>query len=148
MITPIDEGQPLWEPSAEMKQQANVTHYMQWVEDTRQLHFASREDLWKWSVTNIEDFWASLWEYFHVQSSKPYNRVLTARKMPGAEWFPGAELNYAEHVFRNATVEHPALLFRSERHELVTISWDELRQKVSAIAQALRKWACSAEIVS
>ncbi len=139
MITPIDEGQPLWEPSAEMKQQANVTHYIQWLENTRQLHFAAREDLWKWSVTNIEDFWASLWEYFHVQSSKPYNRVLTARKMPGAEWFPGAELNYAEHVFRNATPEHPALLFRSERHELVTISWDELRQKVSAIAQALRK---------
>ena len=139
MITPISEGQPLWEPSAEMKQQANVTHYMQWLEDTRQLHVASREELWKWSVTNLEDFWASLWEYFHVQSSKPYTSVLTARKMPGAQWFPGAELNYAEHVFRNATADHPALLFRSERHELVTLSWGELRQKVSAIAHALRK---------
>ncbi len=139
MITPINEGQPLWEPSAEMKQQANVTHYAQWLEDTRQLHFATREDLWKWSVTNIEDFWASLWEYFHVQSSKPYTTVLTERKMPGAQWFPGAELNYAEHVFRNATPDRPALLFRSERHELVEISWDELRQKVGAIAQALRK---------
>ena len=139
MITPISEGQPLWEPSAEMKQQANVTHYAQWLEDTQQLHFASHEDLWKWSVTNIEDFWASLWEYFHVQSSKPYTDVLIERKMPGAQWFPGAELNYAEHVFRNATSDHPALLFRSERHELITISWDELRQKVSAIAQALRK---------
>jgi acetoacetyl-CoA synthetase len=138
MITPISEGQPLWEPSAEMKQQANVTHYIQWLADTRQLYFATREDLWKWSVTNIEDFWASLWEYFHVQSSKPYTTVLTARKMPGAQWFAGAELNYAEHVFRNATPDRPALLFRSERHELVTISWDELRQKVSAIAQALR----------
>jgi acetoacetyl-CoA synthetase len=138
MITPISEGQPLWEPSAETKQQANVTHYIQWLADTRQLHFATREDLWKWSVTNIEDFWASLWEYFHVQSSKPYTTVLTARKMPGAQWFAGAELNYAEHVFRNATLDRPALLFRSERHELVTISWDELRLKVSAIAQALR----------
>src|SRR5450432_1274729 len=138
MITPISEGQPLWEPSAEMKQQANVTHYIQWLKDTRQLHFATREDLWKWSVTNIEDFWASLWEYFHVQSSQPYTTVLAERKMPGAQWFPGAELNYAEHVFRNATPDRPALLFRSERHELVTISWDELRQKVSAIAQALR----------
>ena len=138
MITPISEGQPLWEPSAEMKQQANVTHYIQWLKDTRQLHFATREDLWKWSVTNIEDFWASLWEYFHIQSSQPYTTVLAERKMPGAQWFPGAELNYAEHVFRNATPDRPALLFRSERHELVTISWDELRQKVSAIAQALR----------
>jgi acetoacetyl-CoA synthetase len=138
MITPISEGQPLWEPSTEMKQQANVTHYAQWLEDTKQLHVASREELWQWSVTNIEDFWASLWEYFHVQSSKPYTTVLAARKMPGAQWFTGAELNYAEHVFRNATPDRPALLFRSERHELVTISWDELRQKVSAIAQALR----------
>ncbi|MBA2395755.1 MAG: acetoacetate--CoA ligase [Ktedonobacteraceae bacterium] len=138
MITPTSEGQPLWEPSAEMKQQANVTHYAQWLEDTKQLHFTSREELWQWSVTNIEDFWASLWEYFHVQSSTPYTTVLTERKMPGAKWFLGAELNYAEHVFRNATPDRPALLFRSERHELVTISWDELRQKVSAIAQALR----------
>ncbi|HEY5006032.1 MAG TPA: acetoacetate--CoA ligase [Ktedonobacteraceae bacterium] len=138
MITPISEGQPLWEPSAEMKQQANVTHYIQWLKDTRQLHFATREDLWKWSVTNIEDFWTSLWEYFHIQSSQPYTTVLAERKMPGAQWFAGAELNYAEHVFRNATPDRPALLFRSERHELVTISWDELRQKVSAIAQALR----------
>ena len=139
MITPISEGQPLWEPSAEMKQQANVTHYAQWLEETRQLHFATREDLWKWSVTYIEDFWASLWEYFHIQSSQPYTTVLTERKMPGAQWFPGAELNYAEHAFRNATPDRPALLFRSERHELVEVSWDELRQKVGAIAQALRK---------
>ncbi len=138
MITPTSEGQPLWEPSAEMKQQANVTHYTQWLADTKQLHFTSREELWQWSVTNIEDFWASLWEYFHVQSSTPYTTVLTERKMPGAQWFLGAELNYAEHIFRNAKPDRPALLFRSERHELVTVSWDELRQKVSAIAQALR----------
>jgi acetoacetyl-CoA synthetase len=138
MTTPISEGQPLWAPSAEMKQQANVTHYAQWLEDTRHLHFATREALWKWSVTNIEDFWASIWEYFHIQSSQPYTTVLTERTMPGAQWFPGAELNYAQHVFRNATSDHPALIFRSERHELVEVSWDELRQKVAAVAQALR----------
>jgi len=139
MITPISEGQPLWEASAEMKQQANVTRYAQWLEDTRRLHFATREDLWKWSVTHIEDFWASLWEYFHIQPSKPYTAVLTERKMPGARWFSGAELNYAEHVFRNETPDRPALLFRSERHERVEVSWDELRQKVGAVAQALRE---------
>lgn len=59
--------------------------------------------------------------------------------MPGAQWFPGAKLNYAEHVFRNATVDRPALLFRSERHPLVEVSWDELRYKVGAVAHALRK---------
>lgn len=139
MITPISEGQPLWEPSAETKQQANVTRYARWLEDTRHLHFATREDLWKWSVTHIEDFWASIWEYFHIQSSHPYTTVLTERKMPGAQWFPGAQLNYAEHVFRNATADHPALIFRSERHEQIVVSWDELRQKVASVAQALRK---------
>src|SRR5690348_879313 len=59
-------------------------------------------------------------------------------QMPGALWFPGAELNFAEHIFRNATPERPALLFRSERHALVEVSWEELSQKVGAIANALR----------
>ncbi len=139
MATPINEGLPLWEASEELKQQANVTHYMQWLTDTRQLHFATREDLWQWSVTHIEDFWASLWEYFHVKSSKPYATVLVERKMPGAQWFSGAELNYAEHVFRNRTPDRPALLFRSERLASVEVSWDELYQKVGAIAGALRR---------
>jgi acetoacetyl-CoA synthetase len=139
MVTPISEGLPLWEASEERKQQANVTRYMQWLADTRKLHFATREDLWQWSVTHIEDFWASLWEYFHVKASKPYKTVLVERKMPGAQWFPGAELNYAEHVFRNRTPDRPALLFRSERHERVEVSWDELHQKVGAIAGALRR---------
>ncbi len=65
---------------------------------------------------SLEDFWASIWDYFHIQASKPYTTVLKERKMPGADWFPGAELNFAEHVFRNATTERPALIFRSERH--------------------------------
>jgi acetoacetyl-CoA synthetase len=139
MVTPISEGLPLWEASEERKQQANVTRYMQWLAETRKLHFATREYLWQWSVTHIEDFWASLWEYFHIKASKPYKTVLVERKMPGAQWFPGAELNYAEHVFRNRTPDRPALLFRSERHEMVEVSWDELRQKVGAIAGALRR---------
>src|SRR5450759_524149 len=84
MVTPISEGLPLWEASEERKQQANVTRYMQWLAETRKLHFATREYLWQWSVTHIEDFWASLWEYFHIKASKPYKTVLVERKMPGA----------------------------------------------------------------
>ena len=138
MATPISEGALLWEPSREMKQQANVTHYMQWLESERRLHFDDPENLWEWSVNNLEDFWASLWDYFHIKASKPYRTVLAERKMPGAQWFPGAELNYAEHVFRNATPSRPALLFQSESQPLVEISWNELYQKVSMIAEALR----------
>jgi len=139
MITPSGDDQLLWQPSAELKQHANVTHYMQWLAEHKGLHFHTQPEVWQWSVTQLEDFWASLWDYFHIQCSTPYTTVLPARKMPGADWFPGAELNYAEHVFRNATSERPALLFRSERHPLREVSWHELAHKVAAIARALRK---------
>jgi len=138
MMTQFRNGITLWEPTEEMKRQANVTQYMHWLEHEKGLSFGTREELWAWSVNSLEDFWASLWDYFHIKSSQPYTTVLTERKMPGAEWFPGARLNFAEHVFRNATSERPALLFRSERHELVEVSWSELQQKVGAVARALR----------
>lgn len=138
MTTQFGDGKPLWEPAEEMKRQANVTRYMQWLEHEKGLSFRTRDELWSWSVNSLEDFWASLWDYFHIKSSQPYTTVLTERKMPGAEWFPGARLNFAEHVFRNATSERPALLFRSERHDLVEVSWSELQQKVGAVARTLR----------
>src|SRR5713101_3720077 len=138
MTTQSGDGVLLWEPSEELKRQANTTHYMQWLEQEKGLSFHSRDELWQWSVDNLEDFWAFIAEYFHVKFSQPYTAVLTERKMPGAEWFPGARLNFAEHVFRNATSERPALVFRSERHELVEVSWSELRQKAGAVARALR----------
>jgi acetoacetyl-CoA synthetase len=138
MATTIREGTLLWEPSEAMKQQANITKYMQWLEREKRLHFDDPEKLWEWSVNSLEDFWASIWEYFQIQSSKPYKAVLTERKMPGAQWFPGAELNYVEHVFRNATSSRPALLFQSESQPLTEISWDELYRKVATVAQTLR----------
>jgi len=138
MATPITEGMLLWEPSEEIKRQANITHYMQWLGKEKDLHFDDPEKLWEWSVTNLEDFWASMWEFFHIKASQPYSAVLAERKMPGAEWFPGAKLNYAEHVFRNATSNRPALLFQSESQALKEVSWDELYGKVSNVASALR----------
>src|SRR6266436_5222388 len=138
MATLPREDIALWEPSEEIKQQANLTNYMQWLQREKGLTFHTRHELWQWSVDHLEDFWASLWDYFDIQASKPYTTVLAERKMPGATWFAGAELNFAEHVFRNATSDHPALLFRSERHDLVEVSWNELKQKVGALANALR----------
>ncbi|HZU70423.1 MAG TPA: acetoacetate--CoA ligase [Ktedonobacteraceae bacterium] len=138
MAAPVTEGMLLWEPSEEMKRQANLTHYMQWLEKEKGLHFDDPEELWQWSVDKLEDFWASLWEFFQIKASQPYSAVLVERKMPGAQWFPGAKLNYAEHVFRNATTERPALLFQSESQPLTEISWDELYRKVATVAAALR----------
>ena len=138
MLPQINDDQPLWEPSEAVKQQANVTHYMQWLAQEKGLHLQTREDLWRWSVTQLEDFWASLWSYFQIQASKPYTAVLSTHKMPRAIWFAGAELNYAEHIFRNATTQQPALLFRSERQPLIEVTWAELTLNVGAISQSLR----------
>jgi acetoacetyl-CoA synthetase len=137
MAAPVTEGMLLWEPSEETKRQANITYYMQWLQKEKGLHFDDPEKLWEWSVTNLEDFWASIWEFFDIKASQPYNAVLTERKMPGAQWFPGAKLNYAEHVFRNATSSRPALLFQSESQPLTEVSWDELYRKVSTVSAAL-----------
>ena len=128
----------LWEPSEELKQQATLTRYMHWLEREKGLHVRDQEELWHWSVSHLEEFWASIWDFFSVKASRPYTSVLADRKMPGAQWFPGAELNYAEQVFRNASVGHPALLFQSERHPLRAVSWDELSRNVGSVANALR----------
>lgn len=138
MGTQSGNDRPLWQPSNTLQQQANLTHYMQWLSQTKGLHFEHREALWQWSVDQLEDFWSSIWEYFIIQASQPYTEVLTSHTMPGASWFPGAKLNYAEHIFRNTSTRQPAILFRSERHSLVEISWQELAQKVAAVAGTLR----------
>src|SRR5918996_1654908 len=90
----MPEGDLLWEPSAEQKERSRLAHYMRWLADTHGLGFHDYETLWRWSVDDVEGFWGSLWEYFDVRSSRPYERVLGRREMPGAEWFPGAELDY------------------------------------------------------
>ena len=138
MVNPISEGTLLWEPTEKMKQQANLTKYMTWLGNEKGLHFEETEELWEWSVTNLEEFWASIWEYFHIKTSKPYKSILNGHTMPGAQWFSGAELNYAEHVFRNATSNRPALVFQSETKPLTEISWEELYRKVSTVVEALR----------
>ena len=138
MAAQVTEGMLLWEPSEETKQQANITYYMQWLQKEKGLHFDDPEKLWEWSVNRLDDFWVSIWEYFHIKASQPYSAVLAERKMPGAQWFPGAKLNYAEHVFRNATSGRPALLFQSESQPLREVSWDELYRKVVTVAASLR----------
>jgi acetoacetyl-CoA synthetase len=134
----IKEGTLLWEPSTQMKEQANLTRYMRWLAQKKGLHFTENEELWVWSVEHLEDFWASLWEYFEIKASTPYTTVLAHPTMPGAQWFSGAELNYAEHIFRNATGERPALLSQSETRPLTELSWEELAHRVASVAVALR----------
>ena len=133
----VREGTVLWEPSDEIKNQAITTKYINWLKTRKGLSFNDYNSLWQWSVTEIEDFWQSLWEFFEIKVSKPFAGVLPERKMPGAKWFAGSELNYAEHVFRHMTPNRAALMFQSEIRPLEEISWDDLYRKVTAVRTSL-----------
>lgn len=128
----------LWSPAHDFQAQSSMRRYMDWLASTRGLRLESYDDLWRWSVDRLEDFWESLWQYFDIQAATPHRTVLSSHSMPGARWFEGATLNYVDHVFRNATPDHPALLFASERHSLTEISWAELKAQVASVAAGLR----------
>jgi acetoacetyl-CoA synthetase len=135
----LNEGDLLWTPSPERVQRANLTTYQRWLQKERGLKFASYEDLWRWSVSDLEAFWQSQWDYFRVDSSAPHERVLASRQMPGAKWFPGARLNYAQHALRHERQNADALMFLSERTPLARMSWQELGGKVRILATQLRQ---------
>ncbi|MDQ3860454.1 MAG: acetoacetate--CoA ligase [Actinomycetota bacterium] len=138
-MTEAAEGTLLWEPSEEFKENANISRFMEWLKREKGLSFSDYGELWEWSVSEVEEFWASIWEYFNVKASKPYSRVLNSRGMPGYKWFEGAELNYAEHVFRNARSDEPAVLHQSEIRPLGTVTWRQLQEKVGALAAGLEE---------
>lgn len=129
----------LWQPSAEFQQQANMTAYMQWLANRQGQSFASYDELYQWSIDNLEDFWQSIWDYYAVQSTAPVTRVLSSHTMPGARWFEGATLNFAEHIFRARDDTRPALMAESEFQALYAVSWAELESKVARIAHYLRE---------
>jgi len=78
-----------------------MTRYMRWLAAERRLEFDDYEALWRWSATEIEDFWASIWDFFEVQAADPYSEVLRDHHMPGTDWFPDAVLSYPQHIFRD-----------------------------------------------
>ena len=134
----MQEGDLLWTPSPEQIAYANVTQFSRWLARDRGLCFADYGALWRWSVGDIEGFWQALWDYFHIECSAPPARVLGKRAMPGAEWFPGARLNYAQHVLRGAQRGGDALLHMSEARPLASVTWETLGCQVRAVATQLR----------
>jgi acetoacetyl-CoA synthetase len=132
-------GELLWEPSAEAIERSNMTAYMRWLEAERGLTFdGDYEALRRWSIDSLEDFWASIWKYFGVIADGDPSTVLADRSMPGAEWFPGVALNYAEHIFRDRDDAAIAVRHRAEGGELGEITWGDLRSRVAAFAAGLR----------
>ncbi|MFD9899411.1 acetoacetate--CoA ligase [Mesorhizobium sp. NPDC059025] len=138
----VSEGELLWAPKRAFVERSNLHAYMQWLKTERGLDFPEYEPLRQWSVTEIEAFWASIWDYFDVQSGTPYAQVLDSRRMPGAKWFEGSTVNYAEHLLRYETKARPddvAFHHLSEIRPLGRMGWAELGNDVRKLATQLRK---------
>ncbi len=128
----------LWEPSEALCKASKLTAYTRWLERERGLRLGTYEELWAWSVSDVAAFWESIWVYFGVQASRPYESVLPDRSMPGARWFRGAELSYAEHIFAGKDPGETALVHASELRPLGEVSWAELAEQTAAFAAGLR----------
>jgi acetoacetyl-CoA synthetase len=119
-----------------------ISLYRRWLKDQRGLSFSNYEEMRQWSVGDIDAFWQSIWDYFDLRSPTPHRAVLAQRKMPGAVWFPGAQVNYARQVFRHVAAadaaSQPAIVSSGEDGVLKETSWPELRRKVAALAIHLK----------
>jgi acetoacetyl-CoA synthetase len=138
---------PLWTPSELTIERAQMTRFMRWAGERRGAPFASYDELWRWSTEELEVFWAAIWDYFGVRHSRAYERVLGSHEMPGARWFEGAELNYAENLLAGLTGERgttsdrrsrTAVIHTSELREGGELTWGELRDEVALVAAGLR----------
>ncbi len=128
------ERRLLWTPPPDRVERATIGRFAR--EVGREGDYA---ELWRWSVEDVEGFWAAVWEFFDVQASTPYERVLGRREMPGTEWFPGARLSYAEHLFRGREDGAVAIRHAGELRELDEWTWGQLREQAARIATGLRR---------
>ena len=141
-MTENDTGRELlWTPSEDRIRASGMSAYQRWLEHDRGLRFAGYQDLWRWSVGDLDGFWGSIWAHFAVTASAPPTAVLAERDMPGARWFPGARLNWAENLLRHATrhaASHPAIVAVREGREATEMTWAELTAQVASLAAELR----------
>jgi acetoacetyl-CoA synthetase len=119
-----------------------IQRYQQWLAEHRGLHFDSYDALWRWSTTDLDAFWQSVWDHFDLQSPTPHSAVLAKNVMPGAVWFPGAQVNYAQQVLRHVDAAHaagfPAVISDNEKGQRRELSWPELRRQVASLALHLQ----------
>jgi acetoacetyl-CoA synthetase len=133
-------GDVLWTPPADVRETTEMGRYLNWLRDERGRDFAGYDELWRWSIEDLEGFWGSIWEFFGVRAHTPYERVLGRREMPGAEWFPGARLNYAEHLLGTPEdTDRVAVIARSQTREPVELTFGELRDRVARARAGLRR---------
>ncbi|MFG2149369.1 acetoacetate--CoA ligase [Streptomyces sp. NPDC048696] len=137
------QPEPLWQPGPDRIAGARITAFQTWAAERYGAPAeGGYEALHRWSVAELDTFWKAVADWFDVRFSTPYETVLADRSMPGAQWFPGASLNYAEHALRTAEdparADDAALLYVDESHEPVAVSWARLRREVGSLAAELR----------
>ena len=133
----IKEGTQLWQPSAEVVAKANISHYINWLNANKGLAISDYSELWRWSVTEVADFWHSIWQYFEIIASAQPDTILTDKGMPDVSWFTGARLNWAENILSKRNDERPFLLYQAEDGPLVEMGWPEIIAKTAALQHAL-----------
>ncbi|HVV90867.1 MAG TPA: acetoacetate--CoA ligase [Solirubrobacterales bacterium] len=132
------EPEILWRPSAAAVEASNLTRYTDRLRAGRGVDVTTYPELWRWSVEDLEGFWNSILDHFEVPYDGERTVALASREMPGAEWFPGIRLNWAERAFAGRDDEQVAILHSSELRGLEEITWGELRARVAACAAGLR----------
>ncbi len=141
MTTPSTET-PIAAPLARVDYVPQIRLYQNWLKQNRSISFDRYEDLWQWSISDLDAFWQSIWDYFDLQSPTPHTAVLAKNAMPGAIWFPGARVNYASQVLRHVDAAHaagfPALIAQNELGVRQEISWPELRRRIASMALHLQ----------
>jgi acetoacetyl-CoA synthetase len=138
-VTAVREGDLLWTPGEARRNRSQVLRFMRWLEEHRGLRLDSYDALWRWSITDLEGFWHAIWDYFGVAASVPFDRVLGRRSMPGAEWFPGARLNYAGHILARERPEATALISVREGESPRRMNWATLGLQVRILATQMRR---------
>jgi len=135
----VVQARPLWTPSEERIREANLTKFLALVNEKYQLKIKSYPELHRWSVDEVSDFWSTVWDYTGIVSSRRFEKVVDdLGKFPGAKWFPGARLNFAENLLRHRD-DSVALVSRTEEGRLSQTTYSDLYQKVGNLANALRK---------
>ncbi|MBW2168084.1 MAG: AMP-binding protein, partial [Deltaproteobacteria bacterium] len=128
----------LWKPSEERINNSNILKFMQFINERHGTDFKEYRPLYKWSVENIPEFWASFWDFADIKYSKPYATIIDdINKMPGSKWFEGARLNFAENLLRFRD-DHTAFIFRGETQKSAKTSYAELYDTVARLAKSLR----------
>jgi len=125
----------IWKPSAKRKNSSSMKCFMDWLRDDRDLSFADFNELWEWSINDLEGFWKSIWDYFGLRSSTTFSKVLDEEKMPGASWFKGANVNIVDEIFKDYQEirNNTAISFRSETLGDGVLTWEELISKTNSL---------------